>query len=146
MKGTSKVTAGERVSGIYQKHMPTKFNDPGMVTVPCRIGTTDFNHAMLDLGAAINVFPYSLCMQLGLGPLNETDILVQLADGSTIRPRGVVENVLVKVDRIFFPMDFYILDMENEKEGIPILLGRPFMRTAGTKVDLGRWTLSLEFD
>src|ERR1044071_3764794 len=101
---------------------------------------------MLDLGASINVLPYSLYKLLGLGPLHETEIAIQLVDRFTVFPKGVVEDVQVMVDKLIFPADFFVLDMEHDNQAAPILLGRPFMKTAKTKIDLASGSLTLEFD
>ena len=85
----------ERVSAVFQKRMPKKCTDLGMVSIPCVIGDTKFERAMMDLGASINVIPYSLYQSLGLGPLHEIEIVVQLADRSNVHPKGVGEDVLV---------------------------------------------------
>ena len=66
----------ERVSAVFQRRMPEKCADPGMISIPCTIDDTKFERAMLDLGASINVIPYSLYQSLGLGPLHETGIVV----------------------------------------------------------------------
>ena len=88
---------------------------------------------MLDLGASINVMPYSIYSSLNLGPLEETGVVIQLADRSNIYPRGVVEDVLVQVDELVFPTDFYIINMEDKASynPTPILLGRPFLKQLG---------------
>ena len=78
----------EHVSAVFQRRMPKKCSDPGMVSIPCVIGETRFDKAMLDLGASINVFPYSIYKSLGLGPLMETRIVVQLADRSNVYRKG----------------------------------------------------------
>ena len=137
----------ERVSVVFQRcNMHKKCSDPGMVSIPCVIGDTKFDKAMLDIRASINVLPYSLYKPLGLGPLHETGIVIQLADRSTVYPKGVVEDVLVMVDKLIFPADFFVLDMEHDNQAAPILLGTPFMKTAKTKIDLASGALSLEFD
>src|SRR6185295_13406542 len=94
----------------------------------------------------INVLPYSLYQSLSLGTLHETGIVVQLADGSRVYPKGVVEDVLVKVDKLIFPVDFFVLDMDHDSRALPILLGRSFMKTAQTKIDVSNGTLTMEFD
>ena len=101
-----------------------------MFTIPCAIGNTKFTKAMLDLGASINVMSYNLYMFLGLNALSETGVTIQLADRSSIKPRGVIEDVLVKVNELIFPADFFILDMEQGTSESPIILGRPFLKTA----------------
>ncbi|CAH9124841.1 unnamed protein product [Cuscuta epithymum] len=146
LNGKQKVQVSERVSAVFQKKLPKKYNDPGMFTIPCKLGGTTFSKAMLDLGASINVIPYSLYKSLELGPLNETGVVIQLADRSNAYPKGIVEDVLVMVDNLIFPADFYVLEMENDKNAVPILLGRPFLKTARAKIDVFSGSLTLEFD
>jgi hypothetical protein len=100
---------------------------------------------MLDLGASINVLPSSIYDSLALGPLVTTGIVIQLADGSSVHPRGVVEDVLVKVGKLVFPADFFVMDMSDNSEG-PVMLGRPFMSTSKTKIDVFGGVMTMEFD
>lgn len=90
---------------------------------------------MLDLGASINVMPSSILNKLDLGPLQHTSLTIQLANRSNARPVGVVEDVLVQVNYLIFPVDFYILDMvgESNSSRSPIILGRQFMKTKKKK-------------
>ncbi|KAJ9162722.1 hypothetical protein P3X46_022478 [Hevea brasiliensis] len=86
---------------------------------------------------------------LNLGPLKETSVIIQLADRSNAYPLGVVEDVLVQVRELIFPVDFYILDMEDSvptSKSALILFGRPFLKTAKTKIDVDDGTLTMEFD
>ncbi|XP_074302682.1 uncharacterized protein LOC141634389 [Silene latifolia] len=145
-KGTQKVRVSEHVSAIFKKSLPKKCGDPGMFTIPCSIGEKSFTHAMLDLDASINAMPYTLYETLGLPPLNKTDVVIQLADRSNIYPKGVVEDVLVEVDHLTFPADFYVLDMEVDSRATPILLERPFMKTSKIKIDVSNGNLTMEFD
>ena len=117
-----------------------------MFTIPCTIGETKFKHAMLDLGASINLISYSLFKTLGLGNLQETRVVIQLANHSQIYLRGFVENVLIMVDKLIFPTDLFVLDMEHGVVEAPILLGMPFLRTAKTKIDCWEGKLPMEFD
>ena len=80
--------------------------------------------------------PYSIYTSLNLGPLEETGVIIQLVDRSNTYPRGVIEDVLVQVNELVFSTDFYVFDMENEMSSnpTPILLGRPFLKTARTKM------------
>nr|XP_023895215.1 uncharacterized protein LOC112007142 [Quercus suber] len=133
LKGCEKVIVGENVSAVIQRKLPAKCKDPGMFTIPCTIGNTQLEKAMLDLGASINAMPYSIYVSLKLGPLNKTGVVIQLADRSIAYPKGVVEDVLVQVNNLVFPADFYVLDMENGDQTTPILLGRPFLKTSKTK-------------
>lgn len=81
-----------------------------MFTLPCVIGDTQFFHAMLNLGASINVMPYHVFVDLKLNDLQNTYVIIQLADRSYNQPLGVVEDVLVQVKELIFPDDFYILN------------------------------------
>jgi hypothetical protein len=141
LKGCEKVRVGENVSAIIQRKLPAKCKDPGMFTIPCTIGNTRFENAMTDLGASINVMPYSIYAFLKLGPLKKTSVVIQLADRSITYPKGIVEDVLVQINDLVFPADFYVLDMENGDQTTPILLGRPVLKTSKTKVDVHSGTL-----
>ena len=100
---------------------------------------------LLDLGASINLMSSSIYNSLALGPLIPTSNVILLADGSSVHPRGVVEDVLVKVDKLFFPVDFFVLDV-SENPTAPIILGRPFMSTSRTKIDVFEGRMTMEFD
>ncbi|XP_073120478.1 uncharacterized protein [Henckelia pumila] len=134
------------VSAVIQRKVPTKCKDPGMFSIPCQKGGVQLDTAMLDLGAYINVMPYSVYAFLNLGPLNETDIVIQMADRSTIFPRGLLEDVLVEVGDLVFPADFYVLDMKSKELNSPILLGRPFLKTSKSIIDVDNGNLTMEFD
>ena len=142
------VKVSENVLAILQRKLPPKCKDPGSFTIPCIIGNTKFEHAMLDLGASINVMPYSIYASMNLGELKKDGVIIQLADRSNAYPKGVLEDVLVQVNHLIFPADFYVLDMEDaaHSPSLPILLGRPFMKTARTKIDVFKGTLTMEFD
>jgi len=148
LKGHETVSMGEVVSAIVQKNMPLKQKDPGAFTIPCVIGNASFKRALCDLGASISVMPKHVYDSLSLEPLNKTSIVIQLADRSFVYPLGVIEDVLVKIDSLVIPCDFYILDMEHDScdssNNTPILFGRPFLKTANTKIDCGKDTLSME--
>ncbi|XP_074299817.1 uncharacterized protein LOC141630987 [Silene latifolia] len=98
-----------------------------------------------NMGASINVLPNYLYESLKLGPLKPTRTVISLADRSNIYPKGIVEDVLVKVGEMLFPADFFLIEMEPEKGATPILLGRPFMRTSNTKIDVSSGHLTMEF-
>jgi hypothetical protein len=128
------------------RKLPPKLKDPGSFTIPCKIGDQLFDRALLDLGASINLLPYTVYETLGLGELQPTSITLQLADRSIKRPRGILEDVLVKVDQFILPADFIVLDMEESPMPLPlpIILGRPFMRTADTKICVKKGTVSMK--
>ncbi|CAN6725367.1 unnamed protein product [Malus baccata var. baccata] len=142
------VKVGENVSAILQRKLPPKCKDPGSFTIPCVIGNSRFESAMLDLGACINVMPYSIYASMNLGALKNDGVIIQLADRSNAYPKGVLEDVLVQVNHLIFPADFYVLEMDESDHApsLPIFLGRPFMKTARTKIDVYNGTLTMEFD
>ncbi|KAM1453545.1 hypothetical protein ACFXTO_003151 [Malus domestica] len=141
------VHVSENVSALLQRKLPPKCKDPGSFTIPCVIGNTRFDHAMLDLGASINVMPYSVYASMNLGKLKNDGVIIQLADRSNAYPKGVLEDVLVQVDHLIFPADFYVLDMEDSTHSPPssLLLGRPFMKTAQTKIDVAKGAVTMAF-
>ena len=136
------VNLSEECSAILQRKLPQNLKDPGSFTIPCTIGNSIFERALCDLGASINLMPLSIFKRLGLGEARPTTVILQLADRSLKHPRGVIEDVLVKVDKFIFPVDFIVLDMEEDKE-IPIILGRPFLATGRTMIDVQRGELKL---
>ncbi|KAM2746625.1 hypothetical protein PS2_022191 [Malus domestica] len=142
------VQVSENVSVVLQRKLPPKCKDPSSFTIPCVIGNTKFEHAMLDLGASINVMPYFIYASMNLGELKNDGVIIQLVDRSNAYPKGVLEDVLVQVNNLIFPTDFYVLEMEDLAHSTPllILLGRPFMKTARTKIDVFKGTLTMEFD
>ncbi|KAM1610502.1 hypothetical protein ACFXTN_020897 [Malus domestica] len=142
------VKVSENVSAVLQRKLPTKCKDLDSFTIPCVIGNTPFEFAMLDLGASINVMPFSIYASMHLGELKKDGVIIQLADRSNAYPKGVLEDVLVQVNHLIFPADFYVLEMDESDHSptLPILLGRPFMKTACTKIDVFNGTLTMEFD
>ncbi|XP_057785073.1 uncharacterized protein LOC131002629 [Salvia miltiorrhiza] len=137
---------GESVSAVIQRKLPPKRKDPGMFTIPCNIGGTNMDKVMMDLGTSINVMPLAVYKRLNIGALRNTRVVIQLADRSNAYPEGVVEDVLIKVGDLIFPADFYVLDTGPKAGENAILLGRPFMMTAGTKIDMKTGVLTCEFD
>ncbi|RDX60336.1 hypothetical protein CR513_61526, partial [Mucuna pruriens] len=142
----SALTKNNPTAGISHV-LPKKCRDPGIFSVPCTIGNCTFADAMLDLGASINVMPASTYRSLNFGDLEPTGMTIQLANRSIVQPLGVLEDVLVQVNELIFPADFYVLDMEDETsgKGSTLILGRPFLMTARTKIDVHAGTLSMEF-
>jgi hypothetical protein len=149
LKGYETVSMGEVVSAVVQKNLPLKQKDLGAFTIPYVIGNASFKRALYDLGASISVMPKHVYDSLSLEPLNKTSIVIQLADRNFVYPLGVIADVLVKIDSLVIPCDFYILDMEHvscdsSNNNTPILFGRPFLKTANLKIDCGKDTLSTE--
>ncbi|XP_070055327.1 uncharacterized protein [Nicotiana tomentosiformis] len=108
--------------------MAPKLEDLGAFTIPCTIGSTDFSKALYDLGASINLMPYSVFKTLGIGQPRPTSMRMQMAYHTMKRPLGITDDVLVRVDKFILPTDFVILDCEVDYE-VPIILGRPFLST-----------------
>ncbi|KAL5542568.1 hypothetical protein UlMin_010278 [Ulmus minor] len=136
------VMLNEECSAVLQRKLPQKLKDPGSFTIPCTIGSCNFDKVLCDLGASINLMPLSVFRKLGLGEVKPTSISLQLADRSVKYPRGVIEDVLIKVDKFIFPADFVVLDMEEDRE-IPLILGRPFLATGRTLIDVQQGKLIL---
>jgi len=128
------VALTEDCSAILQNKLPPKLKDPGKFTIPCTIGHVEYGSALIDTGASINLMPYSVFKKLGMGEVKPTRVTLQLADRSIKHPHGLLEDVLMKVGKFYFPVDFVILEMEEDFE-VPLILGRPFLKTSGALVD-----------
>ncbi|XP_012857722.1 PREDICTED: uncharacterized protein LOC105977005, partial [Erythranthe guttata] len=111
------IDLNEQSSAILANKIPPKLRDPGSCTIPCTIGTRYFGRALCDQGAS-------------------------LADRSFTHPLGIVEDVLVKVDKFILPADFLVLDIE-EDENIPLILGRPFLAIGRSIIDVGKRELRM---
>ncbi|GKA61403.1 reverse transcriptase domain-containing protein [Tanacetum coccineum] len=90
------------------------------------------NNALADLGANIIVMPLSMYKRLGIGKLKPINMVIEMADNTKCTPKGIVENLLIKIDKFIFPVDFVILDMVEDLR-MPIILGRPLLATTHTK-------------
>lgn len=145
-KDHENVALTEEVSVVLLRKLPPKLQDPGSLTITCKIGDQLFDCALLDLGASINLLPYTIYETLGLGELQPTSITLKLADRNIKRLRGILEDVLVKVDQFVVPADFIVLDMEESPMPLPlpIILGRPFMRTVDTKICIKNGMVSMK--
>ncbi|CAH9088741.1 unnamed protein product [Cuscuta epithymum] len=147
-ESNEKVFVSKAVSDVLQKDLPPKLEDPGSFIININLGNSKSEKAMLDLGASINLMPYSVYLKLGLNELKSTTVSLQLADHSIRYPRGIIEDVLVQVDKLIIPADFVVLDMDDRcryVKDMPILLGRPFMATTKTMIDVqnGKLTMSV---
>ena len=138
----------EQVSAIIQSKYPVKYKDPGSPTISVNIGGNSIDKSLLDLGASVNLMPYSVYKQLGLGELKPTNITLSLADRSVKIPKGIVEDVLVKIDKFYYPVDFVVLDTEpiaSEPNHVPIILGRPFLAIANAIINCRNGFMQLTF-
>ncbi|XP_030502340.2 uncharacterized protein LOC115717494 [Cannabis sativa] len=136
------MTLTQECSAVLQKKLPPKLKDPGSFNIPCSIGGSIQTKALCDLGASINLMSLSMFKRLKLGEAKPTTITSHMVDRSLTHPRGMIEDVLVKVSKFIFPADFLILDME-EDENIPIILGRPFLATGRALIDVQKRELKL---
>ncbi|XP_049365275.1 uncharacterized protein LOC125830108 [Solanum verrucosum] len=136
------VALTEECSSRIQNRIPTKLKDPGSFTVQIKIGKCVKARGLCDLGASINLMPTSIFLKLGLGRPKSTTIMLQLADRSVSRPYGVIEDVLVQVGTLIFPVDFVILDFEPDPE-VPFILGRPFLATGVALIDMAAGRLTM---
>ncbi|XP_061357495.1 uncharacterized protein LOC133301818 [Gastrolobium bilobum] len=128
-----------------QKKFPSKLRDPGNFNIPIAVGNTNVGRALCDLGASNNLMPLSICKSLGITELKPTMVSLQLADHSLRRPNGIIEDVLVKVDKFIFPADFIVLDMEEESE-MPLMLGRSFLATTRAMINVEQGKLELRMN
>ncbi|XP_042067327.1 uncharacterized protein LOC121810636 [Salvia splendens] len=139
----------ENVTGVIQpSDLPPKKADPGAFTLPISIRDVLMEQAMCDLGASINVMPYSMYEKLGEAKLVETDMEIQLADGSCSYPEGILENEIVKVNKFVYLADFFVIKMTEPgaEESVGIRLGRPFLSTTSAVIDVRHGTMNLEFN
>ena len=138
----------EQVSAIIGNKTPVKYKDPGCPTISVNIGGISVEKALLDLGASVNLLPYSMYKRLGLGELKPTSITLSLADRSIKIPKGTIEDVLIQVDRFYYPVDFVVLDTEPVAVGpnhVPIILGRPFLATSNAIINCRNGIMQLTF-
>ena len=145
-KDHEEVKLTEEVSAVLSRKLPPKLKDPGSFTITCKIGDHMFERALLDLGSSINLLPFSVYEYLSLGELKPTSITLQLVDRSVKHRRGILEDILVKVGEFILPADFVVLDMESVSmpHHLSIILGRPFMATAGSKIDVQKGTIEMK--
>ena len=138
----------EQVSGIIQCKTPVKYKDPGCPTISVNIGGTCAEKALLHLGASVNLLPYSMYKQIGLGELKPTSITLSLADRSLNISKGTVEDVLIQVDKLYYPVGFVVLDIELAAVGanyVPIILGGPFLATSNAIINCRNGVMQLTF-
>ena len=138
----------EQVSAIIQCKTPVKYKDPGCLTISVNVGGTCVEKALLYLGASVNLLPYSVYKQLGLGELKPTSITLSLADRSIKIPKGNMEDVLIQVDKFYYHVDFVVLDTEPvamRANYMPIILGRPFLATSNAIINYRNGVMQLTF-
>ncbi|XP_076921897.1 uncharacterized protein LOC143583489 [Bidens hawaiensis] len=141
----SHVILNEECSAIHQNKLPKKMTDPGGFCIPSFLGNLFVSNALADLEANITLMPYTVFSKLGLGETTSNRMSIHLVDRSVKYPRGIVENMLVKIDNFVFQVDFVILNM-YEENFVPLILGRPFLTIARALIDvcIGKLTLRVE--
>ncbi|KAK9998098.1 hypothetical protein SO802_017701 [Lithocarpus litseifolius] len=138
----------KQVSAVIQHKTPPKYKDPGYPTISCTIGDYIMEHALLDLGASVNLILFSVYQKLGLGELKPTSITLQLANRSIREPKGIIEDVLVKIEQFYYLVDFIVLDYQpvlHPSVHTPIILGRPFLATANALINCRNGKMQLTF-
>ncbi|CAM8953969.1 unnamed protein product [Rhodiola kirilowii] len=130
-------------SALFSQQIPQKVEDPDKFTIPCSIGDMNFSSPLADLGASVSIMPLAIYHKLKLKGVKSAKMTLQLADGTTRRPWGLVENVPIKVDKFYIPCDFVVIDIGDNFTS-SLILGRPFLAIAGFKVDVGKGKLTLK--
>nr|GFA80205.1 reverse transcriptase domain-containing protein [Tanacetum cinerariifolium] len=131
----AKVPLNENCSAMLLKKLPEKLRDPGKFLIPCDFSGMDVCHALADLGASINLMPFSIWKKLSLPELTPTRMTLELSNRSITRPKGVAEDVFVKVGKFHFPIDFVVVDFEADHR-VPLILRRSFLRTGRALIDV----------
>ena len=143
-----KAFLAEQVSAILQNNHAVKYKDSGCPTVSCVIGKQKINQALLDLRACVNLLPYSVFQALNLGELKPTFVTLLLVDRSVKVSKGIVEDVLVQVDKFIYPVDFIVFDTQPVEicNSIPAILGRPFLATSNALINYRNGIMKLAFE
>ncbi|GJU87883.1 reverse transcriptase domain-containing protein [Tanacetum coccineum] len=135
-------TVNAECSAIIMNKVPEKLEDPGKFLIPCALQKLDRTSALADFRASINLLPHSIYKKLWLEALTPTRMTLELANRSITHPMGIAEEVVVRVDGFTFLADFVVVNFEPDPR-VPIILGRPFIRTAKALIDLYEETLTL---
>nr|GEV97778.1 hypothetical protein [Tanacetum cinerariifolium] len=108
-----KIDLTELVNAVLSSSLPPKFKDPKALLISVVVGNIAIKKELLDLGASINIIPASLVDKYDLGTLRKTNTIISLAARSTKIPRGILEDVIVKVNDFYYPFDFFVMDTES---------------------------------
>ncbi|XP_024004828.1 uncharacterized protein LOC112081984 [Eutrema salsugineum] len=132
----------EHVSSVIHNKIPEKLSDPGSFVLDCSIFSERFKRSLCDLGSSVNLMPHSVAVSLGMTDFKPTKISLILADRSKRIPKGVLEDVPIKVGDCIIPTDFVVLQYGEEPKD-PLILGRSFLATAGAVIDVKHGNLDL---
>ncbi|GJS20215.1 reverse transcriptase domain-containing protein [Tanacetum coccineum] len=141
----AKILSNENCSATLLKKLPEKLGDPGKFLIPCNFPRMDVCHALAYLGTSINLMPLSIWKKLSLPELTPTRMTLELADRSITHPKGLAEDVYVKVGKFHFPTDFVVVDFEADPR-VPLILGRSFLRTGRALIDVYGEEITLRVD
>jgi hypothetical protein len=141
--GVDHVKMSEQCSAAIANGLE-KQKDPGCPIIPCSVGSFKFEKALCDLGASVSVMPRDVFEKLRL-PLDPTGMCLKLGDNSIHYPLGIGEDMPVKVGHHFIPVDFVVLEM-GEREKPPLILGRPFLKTVGATIDVGKGEIKFDIN
>ena len=138
----------EQPTSLIKNNLPPKYKDPGSPTISIVVANSKLGHALVVLEASVNLLPYCVYVELGLGELEATNITLHLTDHRVKIPRGIMKDVLVQVDKFYFPVDFIVLDTQlvvNQVTQFPVILGRPFLATANAILHCRGGLMTLSF-
>nr|GEZ84641.1 reverse transcriptase domain-containing protein [Tanacetum cinerariifolium] len=141
----TKTPLNENCSAVVLKKLPKKLGDPGRFLILCDFTGLDNCLALADLGASINLMPFSIGKKLRLPTLNDTKMVLEFADRTISKPTGVAKNVFVKVGKFYFLTDYVILDFVADPR-VPLILGRPFLSIAQLLIDVYEGEITLRHD
>ncbi|XP_050889583.1 uncharacterized protein LOC127094850 [Lathyrus oleraceus] len=130
-------------SVVIQNMVIPKLKDLGSFSIPCHISTMNFDRFLCDLGASVSLIPLSVCKKLDIEDMKPTNVSLKLADRSFEYPIVLLEDVMVRVGECYVSVEFVIMDI-SEYFQIPIILGRPFLATAGAIIDFKRGKLTFD--
>ena len=139
------VSLTETCSVVIQKSLPEKMHYLGSFTMPFKIEDADMGKALCDSGAIINLMPLSIAKRLSLWELTPTAMTLQMADRTLAHPEGILEDLLIKVGKFVFPMDFVVINIEDDKQ-VSLLLGRPFLAIGAALIDVKKRELTLRVE
>nr|GEW79661.1 reverse transcriptase domain-containing protein [Tanacetum cinerariifolium] len=139
----TKTPLNENCFAVVLKKLPEKLGDPGRFLIPCDFSKLDNCLALSDLGASINLMPLSIWKKLRLPTLNDTKMVLELADRTISKPTSVAE--FVKVRKFYFPAEFVVLDFIADPR-VPLILGRHFLSTAHALIDVYEGEIILRHD
>jgi hypothetical protein len=115
--------------------LPVKKKDPRCPTIDCSIESQNFKNALCDLGASVSVMPKKVFDKLNYSTLTPMSMCFKLADQSVHYPIGIAKNIPVKIRNFFVPIDFVVLDMQEDMK-TPLILGRPFLSSTNAHIDV----------